>query len=239
LGARRIQHELERLHDIHLSLETIHKVLKQYDVAPLKRKKKYSAKNTYQKDIPGERVQLDTMKIRPGVFQYTAIDDCSRFLVAELYPKRTAANTLRFLELILDAFVVSIQVIQTDRGAEFMAMKVQQFLRDNCIKFRPNRPGAPHLNGKVERVQRTMRDELYSSLPKSLDFAELNDELGQWVQYYNYQRIHGSLIESPIGKFTRLMGDAPFWEEVGRSYDPTKERFYERVWKVDQAVSAR
>lgn len=144
----------------------------------LKRKKKYSAKDTYQKDIPGERVQLDTMKIRQGVFQYTAIDDRSRFLVAELYPKRTAANTLQFLDLILDAFVVPIQVIQTDRDAEFLAMKVQLFFRDTCIKFRPNRPGAPHLNGKVERVQRTMRDELSSSISESLDYGELHDEMG-------------------------------------------------------------
>lgn len=37
IGSRRIQHELERLNDFHLSLETIHKVLKRNQVAPLRR----------------------------------------------------------------------------------------------------------------------------------------------------------------------------------------------------------
>lgn len=118
-----------------------------------------------------------------------------------------------------------------------MDMKVQLFLRNNCIKFRSNRPGAPHLNGKVERVQRTMRDELYSSLSETLDYGEILEEMGQLTQYYNYQRIHGSLSKSPIGKFTRLMANAFFCEDVNRAYDPTEERIHERIWRVDQAMS--
>ena len=74
-----------------------------------------------------------------------------------------------------------------------------------------------------------MRDELYSSLSEFLDLEELRDELGPWVMYYNYQRTHGSLSESPIEKFTRLMDDAPFWKDMTRAYDPTRERFQERI----------
>jgi hypothetical protein len=37
--------------------------------------------------------------------------NCSSFVVAELYPKCSAANTLGFLELVLDSFVVPIQCI--------------------------------------------------------------------------------------------------------------------------------
>ena len=32
--------------------------------------------------VPGDRVQMDTCKIRPRLYEFTAIDDCSRFLVA-------------------------------------------------------------------------------------------------------------------------------------------------------------
>jgi len=39
LGARRIQHELVRLHDSPLGLATIQKILQKHDVAPLKRKR--------------------------------------------------------------------------------------------------------------------------------------------------------------------------------------------------------
>jgi transposase len=77
LGARRIQHELERLYSCHLSLSTIQKVLQRHRVKPLKRVQQSKGAKRYQKDIPGERVQLDTCQIRTGLFQYTAIDDCT------------------------------------------------------------------------------------------------------------------------------------------------------------------
>jgi len=43
------------------------------------------------------------------------------------------------------------------------------------IKFRPIRPGAPHLNGKVERSQRTDFDEFYSIV--DLNAPDLEDQL--------------------------------------------------------------
>jgi transposase InsO family protein len=42
-----------------------------------------------------------------------------------------------------------VQRVRTDRGQEFFAYEVQDRLRDRRIEFRPNRPRAPHLNGKV------------------------------------------------------------------------------------------
>ncbi len=32
------------------------------------------------------------------------------------------------------------------------------------IKFRPNKPGSPHLNGKVERPQKTDKTEFYATV---------------------------------------------------------------------------
>lgn len=40
LGPRRIQHELQRLYQLHLSTSTIYKVLKRHDVAPLRRQRR-------------------------------------------------------------------------------------------------------------------------------------------------------------------------------------------------------
>jgi hypothetical protein len=33
----------------------------------------------YAKEVPGERVQMDTCKIAPGLYQYTAVDDTRGF----------------------------------------------------------------------------------------------------------------------------------------------------------------
>ena len=102
LGARRIQSELRRLHDISLSLATIHKVLSKHKVKPVKKFRKKSEFIRYERPIPGDRVQLDTCKIGPGLYQYTSIGDCTRYRVLRLYKRRTAANTLDFIDCVTD-----------------------------------------------------------------------------------------------------------------------------------------
>ncbi|WP_431295383.1 DDE-type integrase/transposase/recombinase [Pedobacter sp. P26] len=98
---------------------------------------------------------MDVCNIAGKLYQYTAIDDCSRFKVVELFPRRTATNTLRFLETVIEQMPFPIQRIQTDRGNEFFAYTFQERLMEYGGKFRPIKPRFPHLNGKVERTQRT------------------------------------------------------------------------------------
>lgn len=45
---------------------------------------------------------MDTCKIAPGLYQYTAVDDCTRYRVLRLYTRRTAANTLEFLDCVME-----------------------------------------------------------------------------------------------------------------------------------------
>jgi transposase InsO family protein len=77
--------------------------------------------------------------------------------VLQIYKKRTADNTLDFLEKVIEEMPFPVQRVQTDRGMEFFAEKVQRRLMEYGIKFRPNKPGSPHLNGKVERPKRPTR----------------------------------------------------------------------------------
>ena len=78
LGARRIQSELLRQHNFRLSLATIHKVLKRSSAKPLVRLKRKERPNRIARPIPGDRVQMDTCKIRKGIYQYTAVDEDGR-----------------------------------------------------------------------------------------------------------------------------------------------------------------
>jgi transposase InsO family protein len=92
LGARRIQGELKRDHDFNLSLATIHKVLVRNDVKPLLKLRRKRIPRGYERPIPGDRVQMDTMKIAPGLYQYTAVDDCTRYKVLALFSKRRSQH---------------------------------------------------------------------------------------------------------------------------------------------------
>lgn len=41
-------------------------------------------------------MQLDTCKIAPGCYQYTAVDDCTRYRVLAVFPRHIAVSTLVF-----------------------------------------------------------------------------------------------------------------------------------------------
>ena len=68
---------------------------------------------------------MDTCKIAPGLYQFTAVYDCTRYRVLRVYPRRTAAHTLDFLDCVIEEMPFPIQRIQTDRGREYFALKVQ------------------------------------------------------------------------------------------------------------------
>jgi len=57
---------------------------------------------------------MDVCKIAPSLYQYTAIDDCTRVKVVDLYPNKRAHSTLAFLEQVIETFPFPIQRLQTD-----------------------------------------------------------------------------------------------------------------------------
>ena len=233
LGARRIQNELLREHDCKLSLATIHKVLKRHDSPPLKRSRLTRKKRKrYERPVPGDRVQMDTCKVAPKLYQYTAIDDCTRVRVLAIYSRRTAANSLLFLEKVIEEIPFAIQRIQTDRGREFFAYAFQERLMEYGIKFRPNKPASPHLNGKVERSQKTDLEEFWATV--DLASPDLEKQLDDWQVYYNEFRPHGSLRgQTPWERWGELSLKTPFRDEVEALYDSSKERILHQNYRVE------
>lgn len=186
LGARRIQSELRRHFDISLALATIHKVLSKHGVEPLVQHRQKSGFVRYERPVPSDRIQMDTCKIGQNLYQYTTIDDCTRYRVLRLY----GPNTLDFLEAVLEEMPFPMQRIQTDRGREFFALKVQKILIEVGIKFRPNKPVPLHLNGKVERSQKTDKLEFYATVDTQSEV--IHDQLAEWQHYYNWDRLHSA-----------------------------------------------
>lgn len=52
---------------------------------------------------------MDSCKIAPGIYQYTAIDDCSRYRVLNVYSPRSTVNTLLFLDQAIEKMPFPIQ----------------------------------------------------------------------------------------------------------------------------------
>jgi transposase InsO family protein len=227
LGARRIQTELHRHYGLQLSTATIQKYLQRLGMSRLERKRWRRKVKRYEKQVPGERVQVDTCKIAPGRVQFTAIDDCTRFLVIKVYPARTAQNAVRFLDYVQEQMAFPIQRIQTDNGTEFTSYKFQDELARRRIKWRPIKPRKPHLNGKVERVQQTTLDELYATLDlPNLDDEQLRSEIEDWQDFYNWHRIHTVIGSPPWSKVLDLEDITPSEEEVAAQYNQKAEEWY-------------
>ena len=67
LGIKTLRNELARRHGLELALDTIHKVLVRHGENRLERPRpKRKGTKRYSRPVPGDRVQMDTCKIRPG-----------------------------------------------------------------------------------------------------------------------------------------------------------------------------
>ena len=94
---------------------------------------------------PGEKVQVDVKevpynclrgKIRENgkhLYQWTAIDACTRVRFVYAFEEHTPENSVKFLRMRQKAFLLPIQRIQTDNGTEFT------YFRSSC----PIRYSAP------------------------------------------------------------------------------------------------
>ena len=79
----------------------------------------------FSKDTPGESVQVDVKFVRVNrqrYFQYTALDDCSRFRVLRLYRSLNTRTSLAFLDETRRALPFPIRQIQSDHGTEFQIL---------------------------------------------------------------------------------------------------------------------
>ncbi len=140
------------------------------------------------------------------------------------------------IDIMVERFPFPIQRIQTDRGKEFFAVKVQEKFMEYGIKFRPIKPASPHLNGKVERSQKTDLGEFYATADLT-DFNKLQDELDYWQFYYNWHRPHGSLNgKSPIDITNELSQITPFSDEVAELYIPENEHIQLQNYRDEMAL---
>ncbi len=82
--------------------------------------------------------------------------------------------------------------IRSDNGPEFIALKVQQWLRDNHIKTIYIDPGSPWKNGYIECFHSRFRDQCLAR-EVLLNLREARVVIEDWRQHYNRERPHSKL----------------------------------------------
>jgi transposase InsO family protein len=204
-GPARIALYLRRYHSIRVAHSTVHRILQKHGLNKLPSSQRYQRTvhrwKRYEKQQPGHRLQVDVKFLErvPGtrrrLYQFTAIDDCTRIRVLKLYSGCNQKTAIEFIDEVIHRLPFRIHVVQTDNGAEFQA-KFHWHLQDLDIQHVYIKPRTPRLNGKVERSHRIDQDEFYNLLDKrgvSDDIHLFNKKLREWEDFYNYQRPHGAL----------------------------------------------
>ena len=106
---------------------------------------KYIPKPYEKMLFPGQRVQID-VKFVPAsclvgdvkgmkFYQYTAIDEYSRYRYVEAFEEHSSYSSAIFLEHMLKAFKFPVECVQTDNGAEFTKRLCQGKLHLQCLKI--------------------------------------------------------------------------------------------------------
>lgn len=150
---------------------------------------------------PGALVQLDTMHLRPlpggERRQFTAIDVVSRCAVLGVRATASAGTAAAFLDELVARLPVPVQAIQVDGGSEFMA-EFERACQAREIALYVLPPRSPKLNGRVERLNGTVRREFWECYDGDLELPALQTALRAWEEQYNTARPHQALgYETP------------------------------------------
>lgn len=144
---------------------------------------------------PGQLVQLDTLHEYSNQhlrIHFSAVDPINRFAHAKLYPSASSRNAQAFLEECLRLWPHPIESLQVDNGSEFKGHHERACQQLN-LTLVTIPPATPKANGKVERLQRTFRDEHYAYEPPALTLQQANEHLRTYLDFYNHQRPHKAL----------------------------------------------
>ena len=174
---------------------------------------KYVPKPYEQMAYPGQRVQID-VKFVPACclvneakgkkfYQYTAIDEYSRWRYVEAFEEHSTYSSARFLEHLIRRFPMPIECVQTDNGMEFTKRfstpgqvtltAFQRVLQEHGIRHKLIRPFTPRHNGKVEHSHRKDNERFYAS-HTFYSFADFSRQL----QLYN-RRDYNRFPMRPLG----------------------------------------
>jgi putative transposase len=128
----------------------------------------------------------------------TILDDYSRYIIAwKLCTNMRAVDVTDTLEIALEASGCDQATIRhkprllSDNGASYVSGELADWLQGKGMDHVRGAPFHPQTQGKIERWHQTMKNRVLLEnyyLP-----GDLEQQIGAFVEYYNYERYHESL----------------------------------------------
>jgi transposase InsO family protein len=191
-----------------ISRSSVYRVLVKENINVVPPQKKEKAKK-FKEYEPGY-LHIDVTYLpkfnKQSYYLFVAIDRCTRAMIYWIYENKTADNTEDFMDKCFDFFPFYISHILTDNGLEFTnrllvskkgnkctkPSKMDVKCLENEIEHRLTAPFTPKTNGMVERVNGTIKNNtILKNQYKNPN--EMNQDLANFLSFYNLYRRHGSL----------------------------------------------
>ena len=209
LGAKKIAIRLKKNHDVKIHWQTVHKILKREGLVKKKKRLPSKTKWVAKATMPGELVQIDVVYVRKykgnWLFQFSAIDCATRWKYSEIFENQSNVESIMFLKNLIKVTPFTMQGIQTDnatiftnryvgymKSADPMKPKLHEFdvmCQKHGITHYLIDPGKPAQNGKIERSNRSDREELWNHI--SFDSViGAKRRLKTYLKFYNEEREH-------------------------------------------------
>jgi transposase InsO family protein len=184
--------------------------------------------NRYEYAAPGELVHLDIKKLGrfwqvgkralgDGVYRnhragwsylHLAVDDHSRYAVAQIRPTQTGPDAAAFLEHALERFAqqgIRVERIMTDNGGCYTGRDLRRVSDQHGLRHLRTRPYTPRTNGKAEAlIGILLREWAYGYIWHSS--AARARALPGYLRWYNHHRAHGSIGSPPITRISQAQG---------------------------------
>lgn len=166
---------------------------------------------------PGEKIQIDVKEVpynclkgaakrdEKHLYQWTAIDECTRIRFIYGFEEHTPENSVKFLKMLQKVFPFKIQTIQTDNGTEFTYKYISNdilcpfdtALEKAGIAHKLIPPRTPWHNGKVERSHRNDQRYFYD-WEKFSSVEDLNTKLREHLRWSNCKTMRTLDRKSPL-----------------------------------------
>ncbi|PFG33040.1 IS481 family transposase [Sanguibacter antarcticus] len=135
-----------------------------------------------------------------SIYLHSAIDGYSRLAYTEALPNETAATTIAFWARARAFFtahgITRFTRVVTDNGSNYRARHFHRTIAGTAARHQRIRPHTPKHNGKVERYNRTLAEELLYATEWTSETQRAN-AITVWNIHYNYHRPHTAIGDRP------------------------------------------
>ena len=181
----------------YLCPSTVYRILDKHDLLYRWKRSMVIGTKPPKPQKPDERWHVDILYLwvmSRWYFLVTVLDAFSRYIVHwRLLFTMASEEVVDVVEEALEKTPGAKPKVVTDRGPQFTGKEFRKVIKRHTLTEIKTRTRHPESNGLIERYHRSFREEGIGDRTPS-DYYKACDLIESWVEYYNNDRLHSSIM---------------------------------------------